>query len=85
MKKFLKFEQSFVNINPVLWHKKPVYYAFDRKGVAIAQVFWYAPWEKWTARFLNESVWNKACLDELAMFMRGLADDKTKNIYDGGH
>jgi hypothetical protein len=52
---------------------KPIYWVTNLKsGPAIGQIFWYAAWRRWTARFDPDSVWSADCLRDVASYLEQL-------------
>jgi len=57
--------------------KHPLYWIVNRKSSkSIGQIFYYAPWRQWVARFDPDSVWSAGCLTDVA--------DAIAKITEGG-
>lgn len=56
---------------------KPLYGVWNKKSNdEIAQLFWYAPWRQWCARFIQDSVWSQDCLEDVRTYLLALNGGK---------
>ncbi len=65
MAKYIEFKEDGQK-----YGKRNVYAIVNkRSGTPIGNIFWYPPWQQWTARFDDDSVWSEDCLEDVRKFI----------------
>jgi hypothetical protein len=49
-----------------------------KRGETLGTIQWYSPWRQYTFYPFSDTIYNRACLTDVAMFITGLMDARKK-------